>query len=117
VNIAEVSSDPRLPAAIEMLGRTGAKEFQIRFCEEEKPMIWMAAGRWEDFWEVAAAMDPLNAIFRLCDRIVDGGTCMHCHRPTGFHPDFGPMPGNWVCWYSYDPELRTFRRSCEGVVP
>jgi hypothetical protein len=102
-----------------MLGRTGATQFQIRYCEEEQPIIWMAAASWDGHWEVAASMSPLDAIFRLCDQVVDGGTCAHCGKPTGFVPDSeGLMPGQeLICWYRFDPELKTFRRGCEGVSP
>jgi hypothetical protein len=110
--------DPRFGPAVEMIGRTGAEEFQIRYCEEEQPVIWMCSARWGDHWETAAALNPLTALFRLCDLVVDGGRCTHCERPTGFSQDFQPMfLSETLCWYSFDPELRTFRRSCEGVAP
>lgn len=108
------ADDPRLPAAVDLIGRTGAQQFQVRYCEEEAPVVWMALARWHGVWEVGSAMGPLEAIFRLCDQVIDGGTCTHCHKPTGFTPDFDPMPGpEFVCWYQWDPELATFRRSCE----
>jgi len=107
--------DPRLVAAVDLIGRTGATEFQIRYCEEDKPVIWMAAARWKDIWEVGASINPLIAVFRLCDQVIDGGTCQYCHRPTGFEPDILPMPlAEHVCWYQWDPELKTFRRGCAG---
>jgi hypothetical protein len=117
--------DPRFHAAIEMIGRTGAEEFQIRFCEEEEPNLWMCSARWGDHWDTAAALHPVLALFRLCDQMVDGGMCTHCQRPTGFIPDFeSPAPSGIataidaaICWYRFDPELETFRRSCEGVAP
>ena len=110
-----VADDPRLAPAVELLGRTGADEFQIRYCDEETPVVWMACARWHDHWETAAAMDPLRATFRLCDTVIDGGQCQHCHRPAGFSPDLDPMPlAPLVCWYQWDPELATFRRSCAG---
>ena len=110
--------DPRFLPAVDMIGRTGAEQFQIRYCEEEEPVIWMCSARWGERWETAAALNPIVALFRLCDQVVDGGICIHCNRPTGFIPDFNPMPAeNWLCFYKWDPELRTFRRSCEGVAP
>jgi len=105
--------DPRLPAAVAMLGRTGAAEYQTRYCDEQKPTVWIAAARWGKHWEAAAAMDPVTATFRLCDQVIDGGMCKHCNRPTGFSPDLDPLPlGEHVCWYQWDPELATFRRGC-----
>lgn len=110
----ETHLDPRFPAAVDMIGRTGAEEFQMRVCEEEEPVVWMAMARWHGHWEVGASIDPTQALFRLCDQVIDGGHCTHCHKPTGFAIEFGdmPLPGN-ICWQQFDPELNTFRRSCE----
>jgi hypothetical protein len=106
--------DPRFAPTVELIGRTGAEEFQIRFSEEELPVVWVAAARWGEHWECAGAMDPVRAVFRLADTVIDGGKCTHCARPTGFTPDFDPMPmPEQICWYQWDPELATFRRGCE----
>jgi hypothetical protein len=107
--------DARFTGAVAMLGRTGAVEFQIRYCDEDMPVIWMAAARWGKRWETAAAMTPLLAVFRLCDEVIDGGTCTHCKRPTGFSPDLDTLPLDvLVCWYQWDPSRETFRRGCSG---
>lgn len=106
--------DPRLLAAVELIGRTGAEQFQLRYCEEEQPVVWVAAAQWQGHWEVGASTNPVRAVFRLCDQVIDGGLCTHCHKPTGFATDFGDMPlPQAVCWYQWDPELETFRRGCE----
>jgi hypothetical protein len=108
------TEDKQLTAAVDLLGRTGAAEFQLRVCEEDAPAEWIAAARWGDQWEVAAAIHPLDAVFRLCDEVIDGGVCQHCRRPTGFSPDLDPLPlDQLICWYQWDPELSTFRRGCE----
>jgi hypothetical protein len=60
-------------------------------------------------------MNPLRAIFRLLDEVVDGGTCQHCHRPTGFEESMDPMPlDKLVCWYQWDPSTKKFQRGCAG---
>ena len=109
-------TDPRLPAAVALLGRTGAQEFQLRFSpEDDEPITWTALARWGKTWECAASMDPLKAVFRLCDEVIDGGQCTHCKKSTGFVPDLDPMPlQQFICWYQWDPELKTFRRGCDG---
>jgi hypothetical protein len=108
-----VADDPRLAPAVELLGRTGAAQFAIRYCDEDRPIVWIATALWGRHWETAAAMTPLEAVFRLCDQVLDGGQCTHCKRPTGFTPDLDPMPlDRLVCWYQWDPELVTFRRGC-----
>jgi hypothetical protein len=108
------AEEKQLTAAVDLLGRTGAAEVRIWYCDEEKPpVVWICAGQWSGRWQCAAAMGPLGAVFRLCDEVIDGGACTHCHRPTGFTPDLDAMPmDDLVCWYQWDPELATFRRGC-----
>lgn len=66
--------------------------------------------------DCAAAFDPMSAVFRLAELLVDGGTCAHCHRIAGV--DFDPIGASpmdtLVCYSRWDPELATFRRNCEG---
>jgi hypothetical protein len=103
-------------AAVDLVGRTGAKEFQARWQDDEKPTVFMAVGKWGDnTYEVGAGMDPVTAVLRLLDQIIDGGICTHCFKPTGVSDDFErTMPlGDMFCWYQYDPELKKFRRGCE----
>lgn len=57
-----------------------------------------------------------KAVLRLLEQVVDGGRCTHCRRPTGVSEDWtATLPlEETFCWYVFDPELETFRRSCEG---
>jgi hypothetical protein len=110
-----------------MLRRTGALSVQIRYHDDEKPTVWIAVAEFsmidgvpapsggEPYFEAAAAMDPTRAALRLCEQMVDGSECKHCHRPAGLEPDsIESMPLNQaICWYQWDPELQTFRRGCE----
>lgn len=122
--------DARFVAAVALIGRTGADGFQIRYCEEEEPTVWIASAHWSlidqpdvqipDHFEAAGGMTPWRALYRLCEAVLDGGTCRHCHRPTMVDdkpPDdvMSAILEAAVCAYRYDPELDTFRRSCEGV--
>jgi hypothetical protein len=128
------TNDPRFKAALEMLQRTGAREFQMRYSDDEQPVVWFAVGRWNwgkrrggsdgpvaaggrAVWEVAAALSPLRAVFRLLDQTIDGGRCSHCGRSTGFSEDVMlPTPLDAaVCWFMWDPEGQTFMRSCEAT--
>jgi len=115
----DITKDPRLMAAVDLIGRTGAESFRIQFADEEEPVVWFAVASWKrdgkEVYDAGAGMDARMAIFRLCDQVIDGGQCQHCNRPTGFEESADPMPLNeLVCWYQYDPELKTFRRGCEG---
>lgn len=108
---------PLFTAAIDLIGRLGAKGFQIRYDEEQEPIVWVAVVELSgERFEAAAALTPERAAYRLCERLVDGGKCVHCRRPTAVEEDWRadlPMAEH-VCWYIFDPELKKFRRSCEG---
>jgi hypothetical protein len=103
----------------------GAKEFRIGYSDEEdgEPVVWYATASFSRpggvYHDATAAMDPLAAAFRLVELFCDGGTCTHCAKPTGVVMEPGhSMPGQrMVCWFAYDPEMHTFRRGCEGVMP
>ena len=115
--------DPRFIAGVDMLRRTGVKEMRVAFSDEEQgtPIVWWAAGKWRDgAVECAAGFSPWSAILRLCEKVIDGGECAHCQRPTFFEPDL-PLETALMdfvdkafCVYAWDPELSTFRRGCEG---
>jgi hypothetical protein len=113
----------RLLAAIDMVGRMGGRDIRIGFSDEEdgEPVVWYACATFKQGGaEAAGALSPDRAAIRLVEQLADGGTCTHCLRPTGCIDDAqaSDMPMNkLICWIAYDPELRKFRRSCEGIVP
>lgn len=109
--------EKRVAAATDLIHRTGATGFQVRYQDDDDPVGWIAVATYRDeAAEAAAALDPLRATLRLGETLLDGGRCTHCQRPTGLEPDsIDQMPMNQlICWYQYDPELATFRRGCEG---
>lgn len=123
--------DPRFTAAVDLIGRTGATTFRIGYSDEDDgpPTVWYATAVWvsqaapggpDTRAEAAAAMDPLSAVLRLCEQVIDGGTCTHCGQRTIFDPDpptddvVSDILDKMGCRYAWDPELATFRRSCEG---
>jgi hypothetical protein len=116
--------DPRFVAAIKLLERTGIASFGLRYQDDEEPTVWIAVVEYSaektptigDGAEAAAAMTPLQAILRLCEQVIDGGKCVHCHRTCAIETNWRsklPLEGV-VCWYVYDPETQKFRRDCEG---
>lgn len=115
------AADPRFLACIDLIGRTGAKQVQIRYHDDEQPILWLVAAEFPtiDGWafEAAGALDPLRAALRLLETVLDGvGTCAHCERPSGVWEAWEQRPpfDAAVCWYVFDPETEKFRRSCEG---
>ena len=107
-------------ALVELVGRTGAEEWTLRYCDEEAPIAWIACARHGEHWSIAGAEQPVRAMVRLAEALMDGGTCRHCGKCTGVDLDHRvdplmAMSGDLICWYRWDPEVRSFRRSCEGV--
>lgn len=112
------TQDPRFLAGVQLLQRTGAQTFRIGYSDEADgpPVVWYAVGQWPgNKAEAAASLDPLDAVMRLCEQVVDGGRCAHCHQPTIFVADSDTdLLEDMGCVYAWDPELSTFRRGCEG---
>lgn len=113
--------DPQFLAGLDMLRRVGAQDVQLRYQDDMEPVVWMALAHFDCapptglmVWQVAAALDPPRALFRLLEALMDGGRCAHCSKPTGIVDDPEEMPLEaMICWYQYDPELKTYRRGCE----
>lgn len=119
--------DERALAAIDVIRRTGAEAFQIRYSDDEQPTVWLAVVTWRinregiptkhgagRAHEAAAALMPDLAIYRLAEQIVDGGRCAHCHRPTAFNADVASEPlGDLLCWWTWDPETGRYQQACQ----
>lgn len=121
------AEDPRFIAGVDLLRRTGMKEFQIRYDDEQEPVVWIALASYTihngrpsksgkiNHHQPGSGMTPLAAVLDLCDKAMTGGSCTHCGRPTMFDENFGAaLLDAYFCWYQWDPELETFRRGCEG---
>jgi len=110
------AQDDRLVACIDLARRSGATTIEVRYSDDNEPVVWMAVGKWGENFEAAGAMNPLRAAIRLLEAVIDGGICTHCQRPSAVSDDWTQaMPlEQHVCWYIYDPEMKKFRRGCEG---
>jgi hypothetical protein len=112
----------RLVAATSMIGRVGATSVQIRWSDDEEPVVWFVVAMFDDdVWETASGRDPIEAAMRCAEQLVDGGKCVHCGKPTALDTDWESPLSTFarqfdvdLCAYVYDPELNTFRRTCEG---
>lgn len=102
-------------AGIALLTRTGADEVFVRLSADQKPTAWVVSARWGEHWESTAGNTAEQAMVRMLQDTVDGGLCSHCRKVTGIARDFrDDLTDDHVCWYQFDPELKLFRRSCEG---
>jgi hypothetical protein len=123
----------KLAAASSLVGRTGARSFTLRYSEpdeeEDGPTVWIAIAAFgredEEIHSVAGALDPLSAMIRLLDELIDGGTCGKCGKATSFwqheDPDMTAVPrvieGRPVCWFTWDAASEKFLRDCDRARP
>ena|SRR5436190_7260900 len=128
-DLKEGIEDPRYVAAIDLVRRNGAREIQLRYDDEQNPIVWVAvagfsiikgkpSGRGKvNAHQAGGALSPLEAIFALCRACLDRhGLCVHCGRNTMFDESFESQPlEKFYCWYQWDPEMKTFRRGCENA--
>jgi len=124
-NLSE--DDPRFAAAVVMIGRTGARNFELRYQDDKEPTVWIGIAEYgvDDHghpirkggtiaYKLGVGLHPLDAVLNLLDETIDGGICTHCRKPSGVTSEITPMPmSGLICWYQYDPELNVFRRGCE----
>jgi hypothetical protein len=111
-----LENEPLFLAAVDLVHRTGARTFSIRYSDDNLPIVWMAVAEYEENrWDAGAGTNPTRAVMRLLDQLIDGGTCKHCNRPAGVTEEWiGGMPlADAICWYRFDPETKKFRRGCE----
>lgn len=119
--------DPRFTAAIEVVRRTGATTIQVRYSDDEQPVIWFAvaghnvgpegvpiAAGGRRAWTTAAALTPERAVFKLAEELVDGAQCAYCHRPSGFLADPGErtFASSLLCWWTWDQETGKYVQEC-----
>lgn len=112
-----VNGDDLVTACTDLVGRTGATALDIRYQDDQEPVLWVAAAHYPGGRvEVDAALNTPHALYRLAERLIDGGACQHCGKATNVTIDFSDSQpfGPLFCSYVYDPELKRFRRSCEG---
>lgn len=102
-------------AAVALIGRTGATEYQFRICDGE-PEVYVSVAKWgDDIYETASSTVPYQSAICLAEQVVDGGQCTHCGKPSAVSDGIETLPfSGQLCWYQYNPEMKTFRRGCEG---
>jgi hypothetical protein len=119
-----VGDDPRLVALTKLIGHTGASGFQLRYDDNEEPLVWIAVASYEDdesastIHQVGAGLTPIQAAYRVTESLMDGGQCTHCHRPSAVALDPAEIIGDEViCWYVYRDARQEFVRDCEDEFP
>ena len=115
------SDDDIIRACVDCIAHTGAASFSLHHSDpDEGTVVWTAVAEYHHetrppVMACGAAAHPIQAVLRLVEEVLDGGQCQHCMRPSAFSTDLSSMPlDKFLCWYAYDPELKTIRRGCSG---
>lgn len=125
-----------LNGLVDLIQRTGASSFQMRYQDDEEPVVWTAVAvypkksaipsveaagkslRTKHLAETAGALDPIMAAWRLAAILVDGGQCVHCRKATMLCESWERPPSReekrLFCWFVYDPELGRYDQTCGG---
>lgn len=77
----------RFLATVELLGRTGANEFEIQYDDDRNsqtaPILWWAGANWKGHRVFSEHFPyPAQAAEDLLSRVVNGGLCTRCKRTT-----------------------------------
>lgn len=73
-----MTDQDRINAGVEFIKKRGAYQVQLRYYEDIFPAVWVIVARFKSDTEIEADITCLDAIIRLCERIVDGHKCEHC---------------------------------------
>jgi hypothetical protein len=129
--VSAPEQDPRFFPALDLLKRTGVRQVQVRYHDEEHPTIWNVVGKWYadehdmivatkdeaegTMWRVAAGFDPAQALFALLQGLIgehSGGACTYCMRLTALDVSDPPrdrLVDNF-CWWTFNGS--EFERGC-----
>ena len=101
------SDQDRLMAAVDMIGRAGAKGFEVGHLEESVPAHlarWYASATFKGAKvAVEELASPVDAAEQLAWKLLDGGMCTHCSKRIGLAGHEAP-PGACLwhregdCW-------------------
>lgn len=124
-NIDDLFDSAKMKAASQLIERTGAKNFRIGMSDDgEEPTVWYVCAAYKNVsgvvaGEAAAAMDPLTAMLRLCEQLINGAECTNCGKTTGFSMErddlVEKLESCGVCIVVYNEETESFNRSCDYI--
>lgn len=77
-------------AAVDQLGRTGARAYEVGYEEDTDPVVWNATVTYQGTKLWRSAADPVRATELLLEDVIDGGLCTSCGRPTALILDGQP---------------------------
>jgi hypothetical protein len=79
--------DDAMVAAVDVIGRTGAREFKVGFVNDEPPHNWYAHAQYQGTRiTVENKAGPLEAAEGLARRLLTGAQCQHCLKLVTLDP-------------------------------
>ncbi|OIN79982.1 hypothetical protein [Mycobacterium malmoense] len=101
-------------AALDLIGRTGAKQFEIGYLNENVPVEqadWYAHAQYHGTRVIAEHhRGPVEAAEALARRLLDGGLCTHC----GLRIALADFPGKRCRWTRQGDK---WARGCQNTHP
>lgn len=116
----------RIAPLADLARRGGAARWTIHHTEEgDGPVVWVAVAEMRKGMShepilTGSGVSPYRAAHDLAERLFDGHQCAHCLRFIVLQDHDAPvdaepmLPESVSCSYAWDPELKTYRRGCEG---
>lgn len=81
-----IFDEDALTAACDLVGRSGARQLELGYLHDDVPVEeagWYATARYRGAKLIVEDhRSPVEAAEALARRILDGGTCAHCHKPV-----------------------------------
>lgn len=107
-------NEQRLLAAVELVGRSGARQLEIGWTDDEGPRpgeCYASAFYRGARVTVEHQEDPASAVEALAFRLMDGGQCVHCGQAITV-PGFTYADGRPSCEFRREGEH--WVRGCDG---
>lgn len=99
-----------LIAAVDLVGRSGAREAEIGWLHDDVPPAeagWYATATYRGAKLIAEGPGPVEAAEALARRILDGGMCNHCKKPIALGGELSLHACRWTRMG------RSWQRGCE----
>lgn len=125
--------DPRFIAALDLIRRSGALSVQVRYSDDEQPVVWMVvaehkvdrrglptSGKAEpssDHHTVGAGLNPVRAALMCAERLIDGRQCAHCLRPSALDTEEDGLNIPFACMVRYNATVEAYEQGCAGRSP
>lgn len=72
-------NDDMLTAAVEVIGRTGARQFEVAYDDDVEPVVWNASCSYQGARVfVEGYTSPDTAADALARKLIEGGQCVVC---------------------------------------